>query len=308
LDLGISDATLRVLVTGANGFVGSNLCSYLLTEGFEVLRTDILKSDINGDLTHSTFVTEAIGSQEFDSVIHLAGIASIPKSLEDPFGCYRVNCFGTLNVLEMAVNKKVQRFVYASSNNVYGPPRRLPVRETDPYNPRSPYDYSKVLSEYLVNSFHIHRGLPTVILRSWNLFGPNDTPTRAVPRFISACLSGAPIPLYNGGRDADNFYHVKNYCKGAALALTSPKAIGQIFNVGTGEEATVLQLAETIKELTGSSSKLQILPPRTPLEAKPRRTRPSISKIKRVLGYKPVLSLKEGLRQTLDWYEKNAAN
>jgi len=90
---------LRVLVTGANGFVGSNLCPYLLSEEFEVLRTDIDKSDINGDLTDSTFVREALGPQEFDSVIHLAGIVSIPKSLADPFECYRVNCFGTLNVL-----------------------------------------------------------------------------------------------------------------------------------------------------------------------------------------------------------------
>ena len=307
MDLGISVVTLRVLVTGANGFVGSNLCSYLLSEGFEVLRTDIDKSDVNGDLTDQSFVREVLGSQEFDSVIHLAGIVSIPKSLADPFGCYRVNCFGTLNVLEMAANKKVSRLIYASSSNVYGPPKRLPVRETDPYNPRSPYDYSKVLSEHLVNSLYIHRDLPTVILRSWNMFGPNDVPTRAVPRFIGACLSGEPIPLYNGGRDADNFYHVKNYCKGAALALTSPKAVGQIFNVGTNEEATVRQLAGTIKELTGSLSKLQILPPRTPLEAKPRRTRPSISKIKRILGYRPVLSLKEGLKQTLEWYNKNSA-
>jgi len=100
---------------------------------------------------------------------------------------------------------------------------------------------------------------------------------------------------------------VKNYCKGAALALTSPKAVGQIFNVGTGEEATVRQVAGTIKELTRSSSKLQILPPRTPLESKPRRTRPLISKIKRILRYRPVLSLREGLKQTLDWYNKNAA-
>jgi nucleoside-diphosphate-sugar epimerase len=298
---------LRVLVTGANGFVGSNLCSYLLTKGFEVLRTDIDKSDANGDLANPSFVSEALQVQEFDSVIHLAGIVSIPKSLADPYTCYRVNCFGTLNLLEMARSKKVQRFVYASSNNVYGLPRRLPVRETDAYNPRSPYDYSKVVSERFVNSFHVHQDLPTVILRSWNMFGPNDVPTRAVPRFISTCLSGEPIPLYNGGKDADNFYHVRNYCEAAALALNSPKAVGQIFNVGTGETSTVRKLAETIKELTGSSSKLEILPPRTLLEAKPRRTRPSITKIKQVLGYKPTLSFKEGLKQTLDWYKKNSA-
>jgi len=177
---------LRVLVTGANGFVGSNLCPYLLSEGFEVLRTEIDKSDINGDLTDPSFVREALGSQEFDSVIHLAGIVSIPKSLADPFDCYRVNCFGTLNVLEMAANKKVSRFIYASSNNVYGPPRRLPVRETDPYNPRTPYDYSKVLSEHLVSSFYMHGDLPTVILRSWNMFGP--TTFRPEPSHVSSVL------------------------------------------------------------------------------------------------------------------------
>src|SRR5437870_12539119 len=156
----------------------------------------------------------------------------------------------------MAANKKVSRLIYASSSNVYGPPKRLPVMETVPYNPRSPYDYSKVLSEHLVNSFHMHRDLPTVILRSWNMFGPNDIPTRAVPRVISACVSGEPIPLYNGGRDADNFYHVKNYSKGAALALTSPKAVGQIFNLATGEEAPARQLAEPSTECTASTSRL----------------------------------------------------
>jgi nucleoside-diphosphate-sugar epimerase len=229
-------------------------------------------------------------------------MVNIPKSLADPYGCYRINCFATLNLLNMAAEKKIQRFVYASSNNVYGPPRRLPVKEEDSYNPRSPYDYSKVVAEHFVKSFNQHKNLPTVILRSWNLFGPHDQPTRAVPRFITACLANEPIPLYNGGRDADNFYHVNNYCEAATLALSSPEAVGEVFNVGTGQETTVRQLAEIVKQITGSRSKLQILPPRTSLEAKPRRTNPSIAKIRRVLGYKPVLGLREGLDQTSQWY------
>lgn len=299
---------MRVLVTGANGFVGSNLRPYLEKKAAEIVGTDIDRSDVNGDLTDPSFVNEVLGNRDFDSIVHLAGIVSIPKSLEDPYNCYRVNCFATLNLLNMAARKKISRFVYASSNNVYGPPRTLPVKETDPYNPRAPYDISKVVSEHFVKSFHQHQGLSTVVLRSWNLFGPHDQPTRAVPRFIKACLAGEPIPLYNGGRDADNFYHVNNYCEAAYIALTSPKAVGEIFNVGTGNETTVRQLAQTIKKITGSSSKLQILPPRTALEAKPRRTNPSIGKIKRLLGYKPVLGLKEGLEQTLDWYRNNSPN
>ena len=297
---------MRVLVTGSNGFVGSNLVPYLKTKNLEILTTDIRNSDVDGDLTDRKFVNDTLAMQEFDTIVHLAGMVSIPKSIEDPYGCYRINCFATLNLLNMASGKKLSRFIYASSNNVYGPPKRLPVREEDPYNPRAPYDYSKVVSEQFVKSFNQHKALPTTILRSWNLFGPHDQPTRAVPRFIKTCLANEPIPLYNGGKDADNFYHVHNYCEAAFLALTSSKSAGEIFNVGTGQETSVRQLAETVKEITGSKSKLQSLPPRTPLEAKPRRTNPSISKIKRVLGYKPVLGLRDGLKQTLESYKQES--
>ena len=297
---------MRVLVTGANGFVGTSLVPYLQQHGFEILSTDIERSEVDGDLTDASFVNGVLETRDFEAIIHLAGIVNIPRSLADPYTCYRTNCFATLNLLAMAARKKVKRFVYASSNNVYGPPKKLPVRENDPYNPNAPYDYSKVVAEHFVKSFHLHQALPTVVLRSWNLFGPHDQPTRAVPRFIRACLAGDPIPLYNGGRDADNFYHVNNYCEAAALALKSHKAVGETFNIGTGQETTVRQLAQLVKEITGSPSRLQMLPPRTPFESKPRRTRPSIGKIKRVLGYKPVLSLREGLEQTLDWYKKNA--
>src|SRR5207247_9737171 len=142
------------------------------------------------------------------------------------------------------------------------------------------------------------------ILRSWNLFGPNDQPTRVVPRFIKPCIANEPIPLYNGGRDADNFYHDSNYCQAVALAVNRQKAVGETFNVGTGQETTVRQLAEMIKGITGSASTLQTLPPRTPLEARPRRTTPSIGKIRRVLDYKPVLALRDGLERTLAWYRQ----
>lgn len=297
---------MKVLVTGANGFVGKNLCAYLLKNGFEFLRTDVGNSDIDGDLTDRSFVIDSLRRIEFDSIVHLAALANIPKSLEDPSGCYRVNCFGTLNLLELAAVKRLNRFVYTSSNNVYGPPKRLPVREDDSYNPRSPYDYSKVVAEQFVKSFHLHKRIPTVVLRSWNMFGPHDVSGRAVPRFIAACISDQPIPLYNGGRDSDDFYYVENYCKAVTVALTNPKAVGEVFNVGTGGNVTVRDLAEMVKQLTGSTSKLEILPPRTELEKKPRKTRPSIHKVRRVLGYRPVVLLKEGLERTIQWYMKKS--
>ncbi|HEY4822235.1 MAG TPA: NAD-dependent epimerase/dehydratase family protein [Candidatus Bathyarchaeia archaeon] len=296
---------VRILLTGANGFVGVNLGSFLSKSGLDVLRTDISSSDVNGDLTDASFVLEVLGNQDFDSVVHLAGLINVPKSIDDPYTCYRINCLGTLNLLEMASRKKVERFIYVSSNNVYGLPRRLPLREDDSYNPRSPYDYSKVVAEHFVKSFHMHKQLPTVVLRSWKMFGPHDVPTAAVPRFIRACISGEPIPLYNGGKDVNDVYYVDNFCKAVTLALKNPKAVGETFNVGSGREISVLALAREIRRMTRSRSKLQIMPPRTPLESKPMRTRPSIAKIQRVLGYRPVVGLREGLKKTIEWYRAN---
>ncbi len=293
---------LKVLVTGANGFVGSNLCAYLGRNGVEVVRSDVKDSDINGDLTDSTFVFNDLKKYPFDAVVHLAGIVSVPRSIEDPYNCYRVNCFGTANLLEMASAKKVDRFIYASSNNVYGLPKKLPVEEEDQFNPRSPYDYSKVVGEHLVRSFHVHRQLPTVVLRSWKMFGPHDVPTAAVPRFVKACFSNSPIQLYNGEKDTNDVYYVDNYSQAVMLALKSTKAVGEAFNVGTGSEISVRKLARMIRDLTGSSSKLETLPPRTHLEARPMKTRPSIRKIQRVLGYKPAVGLKKGLLLTVEWY------
>src|SRR2546421_7384919 len=153
--------------------------------------------------------------------------------------------------------------------------------------------YSKVVAEQFVKSFHLHKQIPTVVLRSWNMFGPHDVSGRAVPRFIAASMSGQPIPLYNGGRDSDDFYYVENYCKAVTLALRNPKAVGEVFNVGTGGNITVRDLAEMVNQLTGSGSRLAILPSRTELEKKPRKTRRSINKVRHVLGYRPVVLLKK---------------
>ena len=293
---------LQVLITGANGFVGTNLVNYLKKNGHEIVRTDISNADIVGDLTNQDFVLKELSKGEFDAVVHLAGLINVPKSIEDPYACYRINCFGTLNMLKMAIEKKVKRFVYISSNNVFGSPKKLPITEDFPFNPRAPYDYSKVVGEYLVTSFHNTLKLPTTILRSWKMFGPHDVPTAAVPRFIKACLANTPIPLYNGGKDTNDVYYVDNFCSAITLALSNPAAIGQRFNVGTGNEISVKEQATMIKKLTKSNSKVQLLPPRTPTEKTPMRTRPSVAKAKRTLGYKPIVSLREGLERTIQWH------
>ena len=296
---------MAILITGANGFLGTNLRDYLERRGHKVIRTDLANADITGDLTDQQFVLNELSRGDFDAIVHLAGLINVPKSIEDPYACYRINCFGTLNMLKMAAEKKVKRFVYISSNNVYGSPKKLPITEDYPFNPRAPYDFSKVVGEYLVTSFHNTLSLPTTILRSWKMFGPHDVPTAAVPRFIQACLANTPIPLYNGGKDTNDVYFVENFCSAITLAINNPAANGQRFNVGTGSEISVRELAMMIKKLTKSSSKVQLLPPRTPTEKTPMKTRPSIAKVKRVLGYKPIVGLREGLERTIQWHREH---
>ncbi len=300
---------MRVLITGSEGFVGRNLREYLAGRGFEVIGLDVRgDAEIKADITDLESLGKAVEGHGFEAVIHLAAIANIPKTLEDPYMCFRVNSFGTLNMLELASRKGVERFIYASSANVYGVPAELPVREETPLNPRTPYDYSKVISEKLVESYHKHRGLPTVILRAWKLFGKHDVPTTAIPRFITACLTGKPIELYNHGRDTTDPTYIENYCQAVELALTREEAVGEAFNVGTGNEVSIRELAEMIRRLTGASNEIKLLPPRTPAESQPMRSYPSIKKIQEKLGYKPTITLEEGLKRTIQHYKTKLKN
>jgi len=295
---------MRILITGSQGFVGKNVSKYLEERGHEVLRADIVSdAELVFDVSDFNQTWKKLEKEKFDAIIHLAAIANIPKTIEDPYRCFKVNSFGTLNMLEVASRKNVERFIYASSANVYGVPVELPVKETTPFNPRTPYDYSKVISEYLVESYHKTRGLPTVVLRSWKLFGEYDVPTTAIPRFIKACLTNQPIQLYNEGRDTTDPYHIENYCYAVELALKRDEAIGEAFNIGTGNEVSIRELAELIRKLTGSDTEIKLLPPRTQAEREPMRSYPSIEKIEKKLGYTPKINLEEGLKRTIKYYK-----
>jgi nucleoside-diphosphate-sugar epimerase len=295
---------VRVLVTGAAGFVGRNLTRYLAARGYEVIGTDLRGADVVGDLQDEGFVLGRLAEHDFDALVHLAAITRISTSIEDPHRVLKVNLLSTVNVLELAARKGAL-LVLSSSANVYGVPTQLPVSEQHPPRPRTPYDYSKYMSELLVQAFAAAKGLRFTILRSWKLFGEFDAPTSAVMRFIDAALRSEPIPLYNAGRDATDFVHVENFCRMVELVLANRKAEGKVFNVGTGRLVTVRELAQTIIRLTGSSSQLVDRPPRTPLEAEPLVSYPSIERAREVLGYEVVLGFEEGLARTLEWVKRH---
>jgi len=291
---------LRVLVTGANGMVGRNLLDYLSTKGVETIPTDLSAQKLSGNLLEKDFV-DSLESLDFDAIVHLAAVTDIKRTIENPQLCYEVNCFGTLNVLELAVKKRAKRFIFSSSANVFGVPKKLPVTEESPFDPRVPYDYSKVIGEQLVMSYLKNRGLPVAITRSWLLFGEHDQPTRATIRFIRACLSNEPLTLYNGGRDTTAPSHAANYAKLVLTILQNDGSAGEAFNFGGEKVVKIRELAQMIKRLTNSSSEVILAPPRSELEREPQVSYPSNRKVEKVLGYRNELSLEEGLKRTIQW-------
>ncbi len=292
---------MKVLLTGSEGFIGRHLTEYLKARGYDLIEVDMLDdADLRIDVSSPDEVFNRLSDQPVDAIIHLAAIADIPKTVENPYQCFKINCMGTLNMLELAHRLKVSRFIYFSSANYYGAPEKIPVEEDDRPAPRTPYDHSKVASENLVWSYHKSKNLPVTILRPWKTFGEYEQPNKVVPRFIRACLRGEPIPLYNHGRDVTDFYHVQNLCHVVDLCLGNNQAVGHAFNVGTGRRVSVRELAELIKTLTNSTSQLQLLPPRTPEESKPQISIPSIKKLETLLNFKPQLSLEDGLLKVIN--------
>lgn len=295
---------MKVLVTGASGMVGRNLVAYLQEKGVDTIPTDLSGWDLSGDLLDKEFVFGKLASLEFDAIIHMAAITEIKKTVEDPKLCFEVNCMGSLNVLELARKKEVSRILLTSSANVYGAPKRNPVTEETPFDPRVPYDYSKVVLESMAMSFFKTKGLPVSLTRSWLLFGEYDQPSRATLRFIRACLKDEPMTLFNGGKDTTSPTHAVNFAKLALTILENGRAVGRAYNFGGERPVTIRELAETIKRLTGSKSTLNLAPPRTALEAEPQVSYPSMERAKSELGYSYELTLEEGLQRTIDWVKK----
>lgn len=295
---------MKVLITGASGMVGRNLVDYLRAKGIEVVPTDLSGWEMSGDLLDKDFVFSRLASVDFDSVVHLAAMTEIKKTVENPRLCFEINCFGTLNMLELASKKKVSRFLYSSSANVFGAPKVNPVTEESPLAPRVPYDYSKVVSENLVMSFYRTKGLPISITRSWLLFGEYDQPTRAMIRFIRGCLRNEPLTLFNQGRDTTSPTHALNYAKLALTILQRSESVGQAFNFGGEKVVSVRELAELVKKITGSRSELVLAPPRTELEKDPQISYPSIAKVQSLLGYRHEISLEQGISRTIDWVKR----
>ena len=307
---------MRILVTGAAGFLGSHLCDRLLAEGHEVVGMDNLITGntrniahlagnpkfrfIHHDVTNYIFLDGAL-----DAVLHFASPASPIDYLELPIQTMKVGALGTHKALGVAKEKKA-RFLLASTSEVYGDPLVHPQPETywgnvNPIGPRGVYDEAKRFAEALTMAYRRTHGVDTRIVRIFNTYGPRMRPNdgRVVPALIGQALANAPMTVFGDGSQTRSFCYVEDLIDGIHRLLLSSEQ--DPVNIGNPAEMSVLQFAQVIRKLTGTRSEIVFKP--LPVDD-PRVRQPDIAKARRVLGWEPRVPLEDGLRRTIDYFRE----
>jgi len=307
---------LRILITGGAGFIGSHLTDRLMDEGHEVVVMDNLitgnyqniarhQSNVRFEFIHHNVSNHIHIVGPLDWVIHFASPASPVDYLTLPIETLKVNSLGTHNTLGLALAKGARYFL-ASTSEVYGDPEIHPQVETywgnvNPIGPRGVYDESKRFAEAITMAYHHKHKLDTRIIRIFNCYGPRLRldDGRVVSNFIGQALTGQPITIYGEGQQTRSFQFVSDLVDGIVRLMGVEHHLP--VNLGNPQEKTVRELAEIIKELTGSKSEITARP--LPVDD-PRRRLPDISKAKSLLGWTPKKDLVEGLSETIEWYRK----
>jgi nucleoside-diphosphate-sugar epimerase len=310
---------MRALVTGGGGFIGSQLARRLLHDGHDVRVLDNFATGrrenlldvrddvelVEGDIQSYERVHNAV--RGCDVVAHLAALPSVPRSVQDPLTSNATNVTGTLNVLLAARDADVQRVVYASSSSVYGANPDLPKREELTPQPISPYAVAKLAGEGYCRAFFDVFGLETVAIRYFNVFGPRQDPlsqyAAVIPKFITLLLAGSPPVIYGDGEQSRDFTYVDNVIDGTTRALTTPGVGGRLFNVATGNGVTLNELVRLLQDLTGVDIE-PVYEPARPGEV--RQSQADVGRAEAELGYRPAISIEEGLRETLAFFERKA--
>ncbi|MHC4493083.1 MAG: SDR family oxidoreductase [Planctomycetota bacterium] len=304
------------LVTGGAGFIGSHLVERLVADGWSVRVLDDFSSGreehlvhvagkvdvVRGDVRDARAVEAAVRGAEV--VFHQAAIPSVPLSIAEPIRTQAVNVEGTLRVLEAARCAGTRRVVYAASCAVYGDAPELPKRETLPPHPLSPYALQKYTGEVYCRLYAELRGLETVALRYFNVYGPRQDPAgdyaAVIPRFITACLAGAAPHVYGDGEQTRDFVMVDDVVRANLLAADAARASDAVCNVASGRRTRLNELLDLARTHTGAEVEARYDPPR------PGDVRDSVACLDRardLLGYAPAVDLDEGLRRTVESFK-----
>ena len=315
---------MKVLVTGAGGFVGSHLVQGLLARGATVRAFLRYTSEGNigmlrylsederaalelyyGDLRDSDAVLAA--ARGMSAIIHLGALIGIPYSFRHMREVLDVNVLGTLNVLQAARLQGEIRVIHASSSEVYGSAQYVPIDEGHPLNAQSPYAATKTAADQLVGSYRAAFDTPVVILRPFNTYGPRQSTRAVIPTIITQALAGGPVRL-GALHPTRDFTYVEDVVAAYCMALEGDAVLGQTLNIGTNQEISIGELARDILGLVGRADEVD-----TAIHAKDEeRLRPGLSEVERLwaehsaarslLGWEAAVSLQEGLRRCIDWY------
>ncbi len=319
---------MRYLITGGAGFIGSHLCELLLGQGHRVVAIDDLSTGRLENiahlrpLPHFQFVRETVDNalvldrltSESDVVVHLAAAVGVQLIVQDPVRTIRTNINSTEAVLA-AAHRYGCKVLLASTSEVYGKGVRVPFREDDDRlmgpttRSRWAYAESKAVDEFLGLAYYHQYGLPVVIMRFFNTVGPRQTGRygMVVPRFVRAALRGEPLTVYGDGTQSRCFADVADVTRAVVQLAEHPKAVGEVFNIGSTEEVTIRQLAERVIALTGSRSEIVYVPydqAYAPGFEDMQRRVPSIEKLAALIGYAPRYSLDETLRRVIEYERK----
>ncbi len=306
----------RVLVTGGAGFVGSELVRQLCDAGAEVVVVDNL---VNGRRENLTGLPGAQVRLEIadirdekrlaelmrgvDIVYHLACLC-IRHSLHSPLENHEVNATGSLNVLIAAQAAGVRRFVYVSTGEVYGIGRWMPITEDHPNQPTNVYGAAKLAGEAYTRAFWITHRFPSVVIRMFNNYGPRchheGDCGEVIPRFLLRCMAGLPMVVFGDGTQTRDFNYVGDMARGVLLAGLVDEAVGQTFNLGSGQDISINQLAAEVTKVVGRPKVEVTYDPPRPADIM--QLRADATRARKILGFEPKISLQEGLTRLKEWY------
>ncbi len=319
---------MRALITGGAGFIGSHLAETLLAGGHGVLVLDNLSTGSIENIAHLKgragfeYVIDSVENEGLlaelidrsDVVFHFAAAVGVKLIVEQPVYTIETNVHGTEVVLKHA-NKKKKLVVIASTSEVYGKSEQVPFREDSDLvmgpTPKHRWAYacSKAIDEFLALAYWKERKLPVIIVRFFNTVGPRQTGQygMVIPNFVRQALAGEPITVFGDGTQSRSFTHVSDVVEALLKLVAEPQAIGQVINIGNTEEVTIHRLAERVRELTGSTSSIKLIPYdeayESGFEDMPRRV-PDLSKAAKMIGYTPRRTLDDVLTEVIDYFRR----
>jgi dTDP-glucose 4,6-dehydratase len=315
---------VRLLVTGAAGFIGSNFVRYWLDRrpddhvvAYDLLtyagnRANLAGIDneirfVQGDIGDFELASRVLDEERVDTVVNFAAESHNSLAVIDPGLFARTNVLGTQLLLEAARRAEVARFHHISTCEVYGDlalDADEAFSETSPYAPRTPYNASKAAADHYVRAYHETFGLATTITNCSNNYGPYQFPEKVIPLFVTNALDDIPLPMYASTQNQREWLHVLDHCRAIELAVTAG-APGETYNVGSGLEASIEEIADRVLELTGKPASLKTIVADRP--GHDRRYLLDSSKIRRELGWAPEVEWDAGLAETVAWYRENRA-